>query len=106
MLGGFGMEKSNKLIKISINFILKDLNPKPDRLNKLVEKLIADYESGKLLISDEQWYHIIVLVGAITQHDAERISGQVSELESKGHITGKLRELIDLSTKFKNPYFK
>lgn len=100
MLGGFGMKKSNKLIKISINFILKDLNPKPDRLNKLVEKLIADYESSKLLISDEQWYHIIVLVGAITQHDAERISEQVSELESKGHITGKLRELIDLSTKF------
>lgn len=106
MLGGFEMDKTDKLIKSGTDLIMKDLDTMSEKLKNLIEEINADYENGKLLISEEQWYHIIILVGAITQHDAERISEQVSELESKGHITGKLRELIDLAIKFRNLDFE
>jgi hypothetical protein len=87
---------------ISISFILKDFDARPNKLDKLIRELNADYASGKLLISDEQWYHTIVLVGAVTKHNPELIDQQIAELESKETITGKLRELINLAIKFKN----
>lgn len=68
----------------------------------MVDEIDKDYKTGKLIISDEQWFNIIVLVGALAQHKVGMINDYVDRIKRSEAYTGKVKELISIAIKFRD----
>lgn len=94
--------ETEKIIDEVVDMIMADFDKLKEKLNTVVDEIDKDYKTGKLIISDEQWFNIIVLVGALAQHKVGMINDYVDRIKRSEAYTGKVKELIGIAIKLRN----
>jgi hypothetical protein len=94
--------ETEKIIDEVVDMIMADFDELKEKLNTVVSKIDKDYKTGKLIISDDQWFNIIVLTGALSNHKVGMINDYMDRIKHSEAYTGKVKELIKIATKFRD----
>lgn len=94
--------ETEKIIDEVVDMIMADFDKLKEKLNTVVDGIDKDYRTGKLVVSDEQWFNIIVLTGALSNHKVGMINDYMDRIKHSEAYTGKVKELIKIATKFRD----
>lgn len=94
--------ETEKIIDEVVDMIMADFDELKEKLDTVVDEIFKDYKAGELLISDEQWFNIIVLTGALPNHKVGMINDYADRIKRSETYTGKVKELISIAIKFRD----
>lgn len=96
------MTTTQEFIDEVVDMIMADFDKLKEQLNTVIDEINKDYKNRKISITDEQWFNIIVLVGALSNHNVGMINDYMNRIKQSEAYTGKVKELIMIATKFRD----
>lgn len=96
------MTTTQEFIDEVIDMLTENFDKLKEQLNTVIDEIDKDYKNRKLPISDEQWFNILLLVGALSNHNVGMINDYMNRIKQSEVYTGKVKELISIATKFRD----
>jgi hypothetical protein len=96
------MTTTQEFIDEVIDMLTENFDKLKERLNTVIDEIDKDYKDRKLPIPDEQWLNIIVLVGALSNHEVGMINDYMDRIKQSEAYAGKVKDLISIAVKFRD----